>query len=197
MCWVDVLPVIAEDIAHCSCNAGRNFQKWQSVACESSNTALCCPFEALQLHCGLPAVAGAWLGVQTYISTCLEHSCAGTAYHNVMLKAAVAACATAVPASVHVDWPCGQVMLRVGDLQKSIDYYQNVLGMKLLRTRYYMCCCHCHCHSHGCSCCCGSHEQQTSWYQLMVSATGLQHATVSVKLLLVLLSCSATHGQFT
>jgi catechol 2,3-dioxygenase-like lactoylglutathione lyase family enzyme len=27
-------------------------------------------------------------------------------------------------------------MLRVGDLQKSIDYYQNVLGMKLLRTRY-------------------------------------------------------------
>lgn len=26
-------------------------------------------------------------------------------------------------------------MLRVGDLQKSIDYYTNVLGMTLLRTR--------------------------------------------------------------
>mmetsp|Transcript_4686 Transcript_4686/g.29542 ORF Transcript_4686/g.29542 Transcript_4686/m.29542 type:complete len:343 (-) Transcript_4686:423-1451(-) len=31
--------------------------------------------------------------------------------------------------------PFAQVMLRVGDLQKSIDYYQDVLGMKLLRTR--------------------------------------------------------------
>lgn len=26
-------------------------------------------------------------------------------------------------------------MLRVGDLQRSIDWFQNVLGMKLLRTR--------------------------------------------------------------
>jgi len=31
--------------------------------------------------------------------------------------------------------PFAQVMLRVADLQKSIDYYQNVLGMQLLRTR--------------------------------------------------------------
>jgi catechol 2,3-dioxygenase-like lactoylglutathione lyase family enzyme len=29
-----------------------------------------------------------------------------------------------------------QVMLRVGDLQLSIDYFTNVLGMKLLRTRW-------------------------------------------------------------
>ncbi|KUJ71905.1 lactoylglutathione lyase [Thiomicrospira sp. WB1] len=28
-------------------------------------------------------------------------------------------------------------MLRVGDLQKSIDFYQNVLGMKLLRQKEY------------------------------------------------------------
>jgi lactoylglutathione lyase len=28
-------------------------------------------------------------------------------------------------------------MLRVGDLQKSIDFYQNVLGMKLLRQKDY------------------------------------------------------------
>jgi catechol 2,3-dioxygenase-like lactoylglutathione lyase family enzyme len=28
-----------------------------------------------------------------------------------------------------------QVMLRVGDLQRSIDYFTNVMGMKLLRTR--------------------------------------------------------------
>jgi catechol 2,3-dioxygenase-like lactoylglutathione lyase family enzyme len=27
-------------------------------------------------------------------------------------------------------------MLRVGDLQRSIDYFTNVMGMKLLRTRW-------------------------------------------------------------
>lgn len=31
--------------------------------------------------------------------------------------------------------PLAQVMLRVGDLDKSIEFYRNVLGMKLLRTR--------------------------------------------------------------
>eukprot|EP00882_Tetradesmus_deserticola_P003529 GHRQ01003734.1.p1 GENE.GHRQ01003734.1~~GHRQ01003734.1.p1 ORF type:complete len:328 (+),score=149.88 GHRQ01003734.1:96-1079(+) len=31
--------------------------------------------------------------------------------------------------------PLCQVMLRVGDLQRSIDYFTNVMGMKLLRTR--------------------------------------------------------------
>jgi catechol 2,3-dioxygenase-like lactoylglutathione lyase family enzyme len=31
-------------------------------------------------------------------------------------------------------------MLRVGDLQRSIDYFTNVLGMKLLRTRWEQAC---------------------------------------------------------
>jgi hypothetical protein len=38
-------------------------------------------------------------------------------------------CAAALAAAT------AQVMLRVGDLQRSIDYFTNVMGMKLLRTR--------------------------------------------------------------